>query len=216
MVYNWNEGRIVLGASTISQQTVKNLFLSPDRSLIRKWHELLLTLLMEQMVDKKDILATYLNIVEFGKGIYGIHAAASHYYGLAPAQLSREQMIALAASLPSPKKSNPTTRSRFHTNRINKIRQTIARYYEKPKPSTSIAESTPEVIDEESESLETDTEEFDEAETFAPEEVQSILPESPEAEADIEINLPPPLEDMSDQEELDSFEEQEETTPDPE
>ena len=130
MVYNWNAGKMALGASTISQQTVKNLFLSPSRNPLRKWHELVLTLTMEAIVDKKDILSVYLGIAEFGEGLYGLHAAASYYFRKsAISSLTRDELTALAASLPSPKKSNPNTRSRFHQKRVDRIAATLRRYY---------------------------------------------------------------------------------------
>ncbi|NRA67296.1 MAG: transglycosylase domain-containing protein [Pseudobacteriovorax sp.] len=131
--YNLKKRRFVVGASTISQQTVKNMFLTPSRNPVRKWHELILTLMMEALVSKKNILNTYLNVAEFGTGIYGINAAAHHYYGQPPSSLGRDQIVGLAATLPSPKKSNPRTQSRFFTKRKAKIHRTISRYYS-PKP----------------------------------------------------------------------------------
>ena len=79
MEYNLSEKRLVLGGSTISQQTVKNLFLSLSRNPLRKWHELVLTIGMERTLSKKRILELYLNVAEFGRGVYGVDAAARHY-----------------------------------------------------------------------------------------------------------------------------------------
>lgn len=109
------------GASTISQQTVKNLYFSPDRTLFRKWHEMLLTLGMEIKLNKSRILDIYLNIVEFGEGIYGIEAAARHYYGVDAADLTERQAAELIATLPAPKKDNPTTRTKTFTRKANAI-----------------------------------------------------------------------------------------------
>ena len=109
------------GGSTISQQTIKNLYFSSARNPLRKWHELVLTLGMEMKVSKTRILTTYLNIAEFGEGIYGVEAAAQYYWHIPARQLSERQDAELAATLPSPKKSNPQTRSRYFTQRADKI-----------------------------------------------------------------------------------------------
>lgn len=119
--YNLARGRLVYGASTISQQTAKNLFLSPARNPLRKWHELLLTWRMEQHLDKRRILELYLNYAEFGRGIYGVQAAARHYWSISASQLSVQQSIELAATLPSPVHDNPATRTRAFRRRVAKI-----------------------------------------------------------------------------------------------
>ena len=123
MEYNLSERRLVLGASTISQQTVKNLFLNPSRNPLRKWHELVLTIGMERALSKKRILEIYLNVAEFGRGIYGVDAAARYYWGKRASQLSARQCIELAATLPSPVNHNPATRTRTFQNRVKKIRR---------------------------------------------------------------------------------------------
>ncbi len=123
MEYNLSERRLVLGASTISQQTVKNLFLNPSRNPLRKWHELVLTIGMERALSKKRILEIYLNVAEFGRGIYGVDAAARFYWGKRASQLSARQCIELAATLPSPVNHNPATRTRTFQNRVKKIRR---------------------------------------------------------------------------------------------
>jgi len=121
MEHNIEEGRFVYGGSTISQQAVKNIFLSPSRNPLRKWHELVLTFAMEENLSKRRILELYLNVVEFGRGIYGVEAAARHYWGVAAANLSVNQAIQLAASLPAPSSHNPATRTRFFQRRVRKI-----------------------------------------------------------------------------------------------
>lgn len=123
MEYNLSEKRLVLGASTISQQTVKNLFLNPSRNPLRKWHELVLTIGMERALSKKRILEIYLNVAEFGRGVYGVDAAARFYWGKRASQLSARQCIELAATLPSPVNHNPATRTRTFQNRVKKIRR---------------------------------------------------------------------------------------------
>ncbi len=119
--YNLERGRVVYGASTISQQTVKNLFLSSSRNPLRKWHEVLLTWRMEQHLDKRRILELYFNCAEFGRGIYGVQAAAQHYWKISASQLSAQQAIELAATLPSPLHDNPATRTRAFQRRVAKI-----------------------------------------------------------------------------------------------
>lgn len=80
-----------------------------------------MTLGMEQHLSKKRILELYLNIAEFGRGLYGVNAAALHYWGIPASELSVEQAIELAATLPSPVKNNPDTRTHFFLKRVNKI-----------------------------------------------------------------------------------------------
>ena len=99
------------GASTLTQQTVKNIFLWPARSWSRKALEALLTPVVEIMWSKQRILEIYLNIAEFDIGVFGVEAAAQHYFGVQPKNLSPVQAAHLAAVLPSPKTrsaSNPT------------------------------------------------------------------------------------------------------------
>jgi len=119
--YNLSQGRIVYGASTISQQTIKNLFLSHSRNPLRKLHEVILTYMMERNVGKKRILEIYLNIAEFGKGIYGVEAASRFYFGKSARHLSVYEAVELAATLPAPVNHNPHTKTDFFQKRVNKI-----------------------------------------------------------------------------------------------
>jgi monofunctional biosynthetic peptidoglycan transglycosylase len=123
MEHNLSEKRLAYGGSTISQQTVKNVFLNPSRNPLRKWHELVLTIGMERNLSKKRILEHYLNVAEFGRGIYGVDAAANYYWSIPASRLSDRQSIELAATLPSPSKNNPKTRTQAFQNRIKKIRR---------------------------------------------------------------------------------------------
>ena len=125
MEYNFSKNRFVYGGSTISQQTIKNIFLNPSRNPFRKWHEFVLTIGMERNLSKRRILELYLNIAEFGQGIYGVNAAAQFYWGIPASHLSVQQAIELAASLPSPVKHNPNSRTKFFLKRVKKI----ARYF---------------------------------------------------------------------------------------
>lgn len=101
------QGKRKLGASTISQQTAKNLFLWPDRSWARKGLEAYFTFLMETFWTKRRILAVYLNVIETGNGIYGMEAAARHYFGVSAAKVDRRQAALLAAVLPNPRRWSP-------------------------------------------------------------------------------------------------------------
>ena len=121
MEYNLSEKRFVYGGSTISQQTVKNIFLSSSKNPLRKWHELVLTIGMERNLTKKRILELYLNVAEFGRGIYGVDAAARHYWGIPASKLSARQAIQLAATLPAPVNHNPVTKTDFFNKRVEKI-----------------------------------------------------------------------------------------------
>lgn len=121
MGYNVSERRFAFGASTISQQTVKNLFLNPSKNPLRKWHELIMTWGMEKNLSKKRILELYLNIVEFDRGVFGVEAAARHYWGIPARKLSLIQAAQLAATLPSPIKNNPRKRTKAFERRMEKI-----------------------------------------------------------------------------------------------
>ncbi len=96
-------GGVSMGGSTISQQLAKNLFLTSHRSYIRKAEEAIVTMMIEAMWDKKRILAVYLNVAEFGEGIYGIEAAAQHYFDKSAKSLSNSQSALLISMLPNPK-----------------------------------------------------------------------------------------------------------------
>jgi monofunctional biosynthetic peptidoglycan transglycosylase len=100
---NRKKGKIVAGGSTITQQLAKNLFLSGERSYARKGEEALITWMLENRMEKDRILEIYLNVVEWGNGVFGAEAAARHYFGISAAQLSREQAAKLAAMLPRPR-----------------------------------------------------------------------------------------------------------------
>lgn len=125
MEYNWQQKRFVYGASTISQQTAKNLFLSASRNPFRKWHELILTFAMEQNLKKSRILTLYLNVAEFGPGVFGVEAAAQKYWGVKAKNLTKKQAIELAATLPAPRKHNPRTRSSFFLKQTAKIKRNM-------------------------------------------------------------------------------------------
>jgi len=100
---NDKKGKLVAGGSTISQQLAKNLFLSTQRTPWRKAEEALITVMLEAMLDKRRIFEIYLNVIEWGNGVFGAEAAARHYFGVSAAQLSPEQAARLAAMVPNPR-----------------------------------------------------------------------------------------------------------------
>jgi len=99
---NQKKGRVVAGGSTISQQLAKNLFLSGQKNLWRKGQEAVITWMIEMLMDKERILEIYLNVAEWGDGVFGAEAAARHYYNVGAAGLNAEQAARLAAMLPRP------------------------------------------------------------------------------------------------------------------
>ena len=120
MEKNRKKGRAVAGGSTISQQLAKNLFLSPSRSYVRKAQEAAITFMMEAVMDKRRILEIYLNVVEWGDGVFGAEAAAQRYYRIPAAKLGPEQAARLAVMLPNPRKYEKTFGPRLaaHAARI--------------------------------------------------------------------------------------------------
>ena len=101
---NQRKGKVVAGASTISQQLAKNLFLSGERSWLRKGQEAIITWMIERTMTKRRILELYLNVAEWGEGVFGAEAAARHHFGVSAAALGPEQAAWLAAILPSPRR----------------------------------------------------------------------------------------------------------------
>ena len=101
---NQKKGHAVAGGSTISQQLAKNLFLSPSRSYLRKAQEAIITLMIEKTWSKRRILEVYLNVVEWGNGIFGAEAAARRYYGISAASLGPAQAARMAVMLPNPRR----------------------------------------------------------------------------------------------------------------
>jgi len=100
---NQRRGRVVAGGSTITQQLAKNLFLSPARSYWRKFEEAVITVLLESMLEKQRIFELYLNVIEWGNGVFGAEAAAQRYFGIAARELNAEQAARLAAMAPNPR-----------------------------------------------------------------------------------------------------------------
>ena len=118
---NQKRGKVVAGGSTISQQLAKNLFLSGERRLARKGEEAIITLMLESVMSKRRILELYLNVAEWGEGVFGAEAAARHYYGVDAVSLGPEQAARLAAMLPRPRFYDRNPGSRYlaqYTERI--------------------------------------------------------------------------------------------------
>jgi monofunctional biosynthetic peptidoglycan transglycosylase len=118
---NWEEGRTVRGASTITQQLAKNLFLSTERSYGRKIEEALLARRLEKALSKKRILEIYLNVIEWGDGIYGVEAASRDVLGKSAALLDPAEGALLAAMIPSPLRLQPCERPKSVRTRQERI-----------------------------------------------------------------------------------------------
>lgn len=116
-------GRPMRGASTLTQQLVKNLFLTTHRSWARKAAEVPLTLLAELILPKDRILTLYLNVAEWGPGVFGIEAAADHHYGVSADNLSRDRAARLAALLPAPLERSPQNMGRTASRIETRMRQ---------------------------------------------------------------------------------------------
>lgn len=116
------KGKRLRGASTISQQTAKNVFLFPGRSWIRKGLECYFTLLIEWIWGKERIMEVYLNVAETGKGLYGVEAAAQKYFKKNASKLNSYESSLIAASLPNPLKRNPAKPTNYMIKRASQIR----------------------------------------------------------------------------------------------
>jgi len=114
-------GRFKFGGSTISQQLARNLYLSPTKNPLRKMREAIITWRMEKVLPKRRILELYLNLVEWGNGIFGVEAASRHYYGKPSSELTPQEAARLAAVLPNPRKYSPVSDQRYVMNRSNLI-----------------------------------------------------------------------------------------------
>lgn len=125
---NLEEGKVVRGASTITQQTAKNLYLTPKRNFIRKFKEYFITQDLEKSLTKKRILELYLNYIEFGKGIFGLASASRHYFNKNPSELSIDEMVRLTAIIPSPLRLNPNQPNGELRWRCNEILRRLYHY----------------------------------------------------------------------------------------
>ena len=118
---NREKGKVVAGASTISQQLAKNLFLSPARTPWRKGQEAIITVMIENLMDKRRILEIYLNVIEWGDGVFGAEAAARHYFGTTAAAIGPEASARLAAIVPNPRFYDRNRNTRWITRKTETI-----------------------------------------------------------------------------------------------
>ncbi len=126
-LYNLEVGEFKRGGSTITQQLAKNLYLSSERSLFRKALEALITRSLEQHLTKERILEVYLNVAEWGQGVFGAEAAARHHFGKSAKELTLDEAALLAAILPSPRRYDPIR----HTAYLNRRQHHIIRWLER-------------------------------------------------------------------------------------
>jgi monofunctional glycosyltransferase len=128
---NLKKGKIKAGGSTISQQLAKNLFLSGSRSYIRKAQEAIITFMLEKMLSKRRILELYLNMIEWGNGVFGAEAAARHYFNTSAGGLGKTQSAKLAAMVPNPRFYDEHRSTRYLNRRTATI-QARMRFAELP------------------------------------------------------------------------------------
>jgi monofunctional biosynthetic peptidoglycan transglycosylase len=121
------DGEPPRGASTLTQQLAKNLWLSPSRSPVRKIKEAILTWQLERHLGKRRILELYLNVVEFGPGVFGAEAAARRYFSKPASELTRHEAAQLAAGLPRPRSWNPESTSPAYRRRVGRVERAMAR-----------------------------------------------------------------------------------------
>jgi len=120
-LYNLEKGELKRGGSTITQQLAKNLYLSSERSVLRKVREALITRSLEQHLSKERILEIYINVAEWGNGVYGAEAAARHHFKKSAREVTEEEAAWLAAILPSPRRYDPLRKTRALTRRYERI-----------------------------------------------------------------------------------------------
>ncbi len=126
-VHNLEAGEFKRGGSTITQQLAKNLYLSSERSLLRKAREALITRSLEHELTKRRILELYLNVAEWGHGIFGAEAASRHHFGKSASELNMDEAALLAAILPSPRRYDPMRMTKYLRNRQQHILHRIER-----------------------------------------------------------------------------------------
>ena len=124
---NLRVGKLRRGGSTITQQLAKNLYLSSDKTLLRKAHEAVITWALERRLSKQRILELYLNVAEWGRGVYGAEAAAQHHFGKSAKDLTREEAALLAAMLPSPRSYDPLVITKYLSVRQQQILRWMAK-----------------------------------------------------------------------------------------
>src|SRR5712692_10868085 len=121
LMHNWEQGKLRRGGSTITQQLAKNLYLSSEKNLLRKAREALIAWEIERRLPKNRILELYLNVAEWGDGVFGAEAAARHHFGVSASSLTAEQAAWLAAILPSPRRYERGRLTPYLAGRVNTI-----------------------------------------------------------------------------------------------
>ncbi|MCI0621933.1 MAG: monofunctional biosynthetic peptidoglycan transglycosylase [Acidobacteria bacterium] len=146
-VRNWEKKSFVRGGSTITQQLAKNLYLSTSKNPLRKLREFLIARRMEQELSKRRILELYLNLIEWGDGIYGAEAASRSYFGKAARDLSVREAVLLAAVIPNPRRMNPARPSRRVEYRFNLILSRMYQYRHLSDEEFEAARKSPEIAE---------------------------------------------------------------------
>jgi len=118
---DWQLKRFAYGGSTITQQVARNLYLSPSKNPLRKLKELLIARQLERVLGKRRIFELYLNIVEWGRGVYGAEAAAQLYFKKSAADLTPDEAVAMAVVLPNPRRWNPAARGRYVERNVRRV-----------------------------------------------------------------------------------------------
>ncbi|MBN1969588.1 MAG: transglycosylase domain-containing protein [Candidatus Delongbacteria bacterium] len=125
---NMETGKVSRGGSTITQQLAKNLFLSTDKSYIRKLKELIYSIKLENTLPKKRILEIYLNIIEMDKGVFGMENGSFNYYGKSILDLNIDEFLGLVCLIPRPVKEHPGSTSKWYTSRYKKLHNKLVYY----------------------------------------------------------------------------------------
>ncbi|HLQ76690.1 MAG TPA: monofunctional biosynthetic peptidoglycan transglycosylase [Terriglobia bacterium] len=126
---DWDEKRLARGASTITQQLAKNLYLSTSRNPLRKVEEIFIARELEQHLRKERILEIYLNVIEWGDGVYGVESASSRYFGKSPKDLLPEEAAVLAAMIPNPRRLTPSLNRAYLEKRKGEILDHMVRWH---------------------------------------------------------------------------------------
>jgi monofunctional glycosyltransferase len=143
---NWREKRFARGASTITQQLAKNLYLSTSKNPLRKIQEFVIAQEMEKDLSKQRIFEIYLNVIEWGDGIYGIEPASQRYFGKSASDLLPEEAAILAAMIPNPRRYTPTRNLKYLERRKAEILDRLARYNYLPQDEYEAARTRPLVF----------------------------------------------------------------------
>ncbi|MEE9912695.1 MAG: monofunctional biosynthetic peptidoglycan transglycosylase [Deltaproteobacteria bacterium] len=166
------------GGSTISQQLAKNLFLSPAKNPVRKVKEAILTWRIEQQLSKRRIMELYLNVAEWGDGMFGVGNAARRYYGKSAGSLGPREAAELAAALPNPRRFNPDINSRYAASRADRIYQIMVR-------RGIVIEEYDEVIDQKNGAVEENKDEINKPAENPPNDLpagNTMFPDLPKAD----------------------------------